>query len=223
VTTTRHLDEATVMAFAAGTLGEAHAVVATAHLAVCPSCRSTLREMEAIGGLTLASQPKEAVSNSCREATLASLDGVRVEKRAAKKASVKVESAKANMPDALARLLGNKPLDQLAWKKKAPGIAVFDVPMPANASGKLKLVSLAPGMTMPEHGHGGEELTYVLSGSYSDHTGSYAAGDVADLDEDTDHMPIVDGGETCICLIAIEAPAKYKSIWARLAQPFVGI
>jgi putative transcriptional regulator len=219
VTTTRHLDEATVMAFAAGTLGEAHAIVASAHLSVCPSCRSVMREMDAIGGIALATQSEEAVTSSCRAATMASLDGVRFEKPAAPKAV----KAKPDMPEALARLLDNKPLDQLAWKKKAPGVAVFDVPMPTNASGKLKLVSLAPGMTMPEHGHGGEELTYVMRGSYSDHTGRYAAGDVADLDEDTEHTPVVDSDETCICLIAIEAPAKYKSIWARLAQPFVGI
>jgi putative transcriptional regulator len=217
VTTTRHLDEATVMAFAAGTLGQAHATVAASHLSMCATCRATLREMEAIGGSTLASQVEAAVSTSCRDATMASLDGVRLETRVA------AEQARADMPPALAELLEGKALDQLAWKKKAPGIAVFDIPLPADARGKLKLLSLAPGKEMPEHGHGGEELTYILRGSYSDHTGRYVAGDVADLDEETEHTPVIDSDEPCICLIAIEAPAKFKSVWARLAQPFVGI
>lgn len=205
------------MAFAAGTLGQAHATVAASHLSVCASCRATLREMEAIGGSTLASQAETAVSASCREATMASLDGIRLEQpRPAVRST-------AHMPEVLAELLDGKSLDQLAWKKKAPGISVFDIPLPADARGKLKLLSIAPGKEMPEHGHGGEELTYILRGSYSDHTGRYAAGDVADLDEETEHTPVIDSDEPCICLIAIDAPAKFKSVWARLAQPFVGI
>jgi anti-sigma factor ChrR (cupin superfamily) len=27
----------------------------------------------------------------------------------------------------------------------------------------------------------------------------------------------------CICLIATEAPTRFRALWARLAQPFVGI
>ena len=76
---------------------------------------------------------------------------------------------------------------------------------------------------MPEHGHGGEELTVMLRGSYSDHTGRYIVGDVADLDEDIEHQPVVDSDEDCICLVATEAPTRFKSVWARLAQPFIGI
>jgi putative transcriptional regulator len=220
---THHLDEATVMAFAAGTLGQAHATVASAHLSVCDHCRRILREMEAIGGATLAGQAEAVVSSTCREATMASLDGVLLEKpRAAKQSETSLEIP-PSLSRLLARLLDGKSLDDLAWKKKAPGIGVFDVPLPANARGQLKILSIAPGKELPEHGHGGEELTYILRGSYSDHTGRYVAGDVADFDEETEHSPIVDSDVVCICLIAIEAPAKFKSIWARLAQPFVGI
>lgn len=217
--TTHHLDDATVMAFAAGTLGQAHATVASAHLSVCGECRKVLREMEAIGGHVLVDQPESAVSASCRAATLASLDGIKFE---AAKPPVTVPPS-ADMPSALARLIGGKSLDQLAWKKKAPGISSFEIPLSADARGKLILLSIAPGKEMPEHGHGGEELTYILTGTYSDHTGRYSAGDVADLDEETEHSPVVDSDEPCVCLIAVEAPAKFKSFWARLAQPFVGI
>ena len=36
-------------------------------------------------------------------------------------------------------------------------------------------------------------------------------------------QPRVDSDEDCICLVATEAPTRFKSFWARLAQPFVGI
>jgi putative transcriptional regulator len=219
VTITHHLDDATVMAFAAGTMGQAHATVVSSHLSVCGKCRETLRVMEAVGGGTLEAQDEAPVSATCKEATLASLDGVLPMKpRAAIRRQVRTD-----MPIALQQALDGKTLDELPWKKKAPGISVYDVPMPSRARGKLKLLSIAPGKEMPEHGHGGEELTLILRGAYKDHTGLYRAGDVADLDDEIEHTPVVTGDGPCICLIAVEAPTKFKSVWARLAQPFVGI
>ena len=82
---------------------------------------------------------------------------------------------------------------------------------------------IAGGSRLPEHGHGGSEMTLILRGSYSDELGRFAAGDVADLDTDTEHQPVVDPGEDCICLVALEAPARFKGAFARLLQPFVGI
>ena len=48
-------------------------------------------------------------------------------------------------------------------------------------------------------------------------------GDVADLDDDTTHCPVVDSEEPCIALIATTSPAKYKSLVGKILQPFVGI
>ena len=82
---------------------------------------------------------------------------------------------------------------------------------------------IAPGTAMPEHGHGGEEITLILSGAYNDNFGRYAPGDVADLDESVEHQPIVEQDAACICLVATEAPTRFKSWPARLLQPLVGI
>jgi putative transcriptional regulator len=76
---------------------------------------------------------------------------------------------------------------------------------------------------VPEHGHGGEEVTLILSGAYRDHMGRFGRGDVADLDEDIEHKPVAEDGEDCICLVAIERPTRFKSFAARLMQPLVGI
>jgi putative transcriptional regulator len=217
VTISHHLDDATILAFAAGTLGEAHGVVVAAHVALCAGCRAAVREAESVGGHILAEQDEEAVSDSCRAATLASLDGVVSTTRSAKPRIM------SEIPAPLSNLLGNVPLADLKWKTKAPGVAKIDIPLSPGSKTHLQLLRLGRGRTMPEHGHGGEEITLVLKGSYSDHTGRYAAGDVADLDEEIEHQPVVDSDEDCICLIATEAPTRFKSFWARLAQPFVGI
>jgi putative transcriptional regulator len=46
---------------------------------------------------------------------------------------------------------------------------------------------------------------------------------VADLDEHIEHQPVIEDGEDCICLIATEAPARFKGLVPRLLQPIVGI
>ncbi len=212
-----HLDDATVVAYAAGTLGEAHRVVVAAHVVMCATCRSAVRAAEAVGGSILLDQDGDAVSDACRAATLASLDGV------ARTAPVKLRGLVSDVPLPLCNLLGGKSLNELKWKVRAPGVAKYEIPMSPGSRTRLQLLRLGSGRKMPDHGHGGEELTLILKGSYSDHTGRYLPGDVADLDEDTEHQPVIDSDEDCICLIATEAPTKFKSIWARLAQPFVGI
>lgn len=213
---THHLDDATLVAYAAGTLGEAHRVVVAAHAAMCGDCRAAIRAAERVGGMLLDDQEANAVSDTCRAATLASLDGVT-------RATQQRRKPAGALPLPLASVLGEGGLANVKWKSKAPGIAKADIALSPGARTHLQLLRIAPGKALPEHGHGGEELTLVLKGSYADHTGRYGAGDVADLDEDIEHAPRVDSDVECICLVATEAPTRFKSFWARLAQPFVGI
>ena len=100
---------------------------------------------------------------------------------------------------------------------------MFDVKLPTQAKGQLKLLRIGAGRAMPEHGHGGEEITLVLKGAYRDHMGRFARGDVADLDEDIEHKPVVEQDGDCICLVATER-RRASSLWPRgIMQPFVGI
>lgn len=214
---THHLDYSTLLAHAAGTLDEAFSVVAASHIAQCPTCREALRAAEGFGGTLLEQMPEAEVSDECRTRTLAALDAMVMPppQRAA--------ILHSELPQPLARVLNATRFDDIAWKKKAPGVAMFDVKLPNYAKGQLKLLRIGAGRAMPEHGHGGEEITLVLKGAYRDHMGRFAAGDVADLDEEIEHKPVAEDEGDCICLVAIEAPTRFKSFAARLMQPFVGI
>jgi putative transcriptional regulator len=214
---THHLDEATIIALAAGTLGEAHGFAAATHVAYCHECRAALREAETFGGQIMQDDEPRAVTDTCRAATLASLDAIAA-------TPVKKSSAtRSEVPAVLCNLLDNTPLDSLKWKTVVPGVSTFEIPLSSKGNTHLQLLRIGKGRKMPEHGHGGEEITVILRGSYSDHTGRYVAGDAADFDEDIEHQPQVDSDMDCICLVATEAPTRFKSFWARLAQPFVGI
>lgn len=211
-----HLDDSTLLAYAAGTLEEAFSVVAASHIAVCPDCRRAVRAAEALGGELLDQGKQQAVSESCRDRTFAALDQAGLYR-------LPVAAPRSSFPRPLAQLLAVSSLDDLAWKKKAPGVAMFDVKLAPYARGQLKLLRIGAGRAMPEHGHGGEEITMVLKGAYHDHMGRFAEGDVADLDEEIEHRPVVDMDGDCICLVATERPTRFKSLAARLLQPFVGI
>mgnify|MGYP003777367709 CR=1 FL=1 len=211
-----HLDDSTLLAYAAGTLEEAFTVVAASHIAVCPDCRRAVRAAEALGGELLEQAAEAAVSADCRSRTFAALEQAGLYR-------LPVPAPRPAFPRPLAQLLPVARLEDLTWKRKAPGVAIFDVKLPTSAKGQLKLLRIGAGRAMPEHGHGGEEITMVLKGAYHDHMGRFAEGDVADLDEDIEHRPVVDMDGDCICLVATERPTRFKSLAARLMQPFVGI
>lgn len=212
-----HLDPATILAHAAGTLDEAFNVVVASHIAWCPACREATRQASLIGGELLGELAGTPVSENCRRQTLGLIDTATLHR------FPKSPPADHAVPAPLAHLLGGQSLDGLKWKNKAPGLALYDLPLSSASHGKLFLMRISPGKAMPEHGHGGAEITLILSGAYNDKFGRFAQGDVADLDENIEHKPVVEMAAACICLVATEAPTRFKSWPARLIQPLIGI
>jgi putative transcriptional regulator len=210
-----HLDDATLMSFAAGALPGALAAVAAAHADMCPRCRREIAALERLGEAALASLPPVALERPEPSPTAPTAAGMR---DAFQHASAATDP---EIPRPLAPLVDGG-LDAVAWRWLGPG--VWDHPLPLAGAGKLRLLKVAPGHGIPEHGHGGAELTLVLRGSFRDETGRYARGDVADLDETVEHQPVVprDGGD-CICLIASEAPERFQGLVARQWQRVRGV
>ncbi|MDP4823679.1 MAG: ChrR family anti-sigma-E factor [Aestuariivirgaceae bacterium] len=219
MTIRHHLDEATILAYAAGTLNEAFSLVAAAHVSVCKTCRAAVRHAEAVGGCLMEDTDAVAVTPDARARMMAQLDVVAPLNTPERPRPM----ASHELPRPLARLLGGSSLDEIRWRALAPGIAVHDLPLSPQARGHLKLLRIGAGKTMPEHGHGGEEITLILKGAYRDKFGEFRAGDVADLDESMEHSPVVTDDGPCICLIATEAPTRMKGLFARMLQPWFGI
>jgi putative transcriptional regulator len=207
MTITHHLDDATLMSFAAGSLPAALAAVAAAHVAMCPRCRREVAALERLGGALLAGlQPVDLVRDGPQSPPPA---GPPSQVRA----DVRIRSPE--VPPPVAGLVGGS-LDDVTWRWLAPG--VWDRVLSIRGAGRLRLLKVAPGHNVPEHGHGGAELTLVLRGSFCDETGRYLRGDVSDLDQDTAHRPLIDGDEDCICLVASEAPEQFRGLLARQWQ-----
>jgi putative transcriptional regulator len=208
MTITHHLDDATLMSFAAGSLPAALAAVAAAHAAMCPRCRREMAALERLGGALLAGlQPIELAQAEPQAPPAAAAPRDR--------AGAGVRPRNHELPLPVAGLVAGG-LDDVTWRWLGPG--VWDHLLSIQGAGKLRLLKVAPGHNIPEHGHGGAELTLVLRGSFHDETGRYLRGDVSDLDEDIAHRPLIDGDSDCICLVGSEAPEQFHGLVARQWQ-----
>lgn len=207
------------MSFAAGGLPEALAAVVSSHAAVCPVCRAEIARMERLGSAMLAGLPS-AILTTDHDSAFALAD--RDYRHSGESADADLHDRAGDVPLPLRRLVGSR-LDDIAWRRLGFGIWHYPLELSPDAQGDLRLLKIAAGLAMPEHGHGGSELTLVLRGAYSDETGTYRSGDLADLDEGIEHRPITDVEQGCICLIASEKRARFKTLFGRVMQPLTGL
>ena len=218
MTINHHLDEATLLAYGAGTLQPSLTVLVKAHLEFCAKCRSGAVAAAEIGGALLREQDTASVDESSKSAVME-----RISTATLHRLPVKAVPRETAIPLALKPFLNVADFDAIKWTKAGPGLAIYKLPMAADEHGFFGLLRIAPGRKMPDHGHGGTELTLVLQGTYQDALGQFRRGDIADLDESTIHTPVVTGDESCICLVANDAPTRFQSWPARLVQRFIGI
>jgi putative transcriptional regulator len=205
MTIRHHLDDATLMSFAAGALPAALAAVAAAHADMCPHCRREVAALERIGGALMANLAAATLERPEPPPHSGAGDLPRHH----------AQARDGEVPRPIAHLVSGG-LDAVQWRWLGPG--VWDHPLPLAGAGKLRLLRVAPGRNVPEHGHGGAELTLVLRGSFRDEMGRYLRGDVAELDETVAHQPVTEEGGDCICLVASEKPERFHGLIARQWQ-----
>ncbi|MBU2964180.1 ChrR family anti-sigma-E factor [Amphritea sp. 2_MG-2023] len=213
-----HLDDATLMSYSAGSLSQGMALVVASHLAFCSACRERAEMNDAVGGVLLESLDAETIEDDMLAAILAQIDEP-LERRIVEPRQAIPSLSDPEIPVPLNEYVSG-PLDQLEWKRIVPGVAYYD--MPWQGRGVSRLLRIAPGKSMLTHTHNGNELTLVLRGSFSDEVGRFCRGDIADLDDQIEHQPLVDSDEDCICLIATDAPLRFTTLFGKLVQPMTG-
>lgn len=218
-----HLDEATMVSYAAGSMSQAMALVVACHISICPACRERVNQSEAIGGMLLDSLDEAAISSDALDQVLACLDSEPELHLEVVSASKPLRSSKSSdcIPRPLQDCIGHS-FDDLDWKRIVPGVYFYDLPYKTEKGGVSRLMRIAPGKAMLPHTHNGNELTLILQGSFSDEMGRFTSGDVADLDSEIEHQPLVDSDVDCICLIATDAPLKFSTLLGKLVQPMTG-
>jgi putative transcriptional regulator len=207
-----------LIAYAAGSQDEPVALVVATHLALCPRCREEIARLEDLGGVLLEEEQAEALDEASVERVLARLDDAAEE--APTPPATEPAPVDPRVPRPLRDYLGNE-LEQLEWTsyrglEKAELLS--DIP-----GFRTRLMRIKSGTAMPAHTHEGTELTLVLAGGFTDEHGHFLRGDVAEADASTDHRPVADPGEDCLCLAVTDAPLRLTGPFGRLLNPFLRI
>ena len=207
---THHAPDALIAAYAAGSLPQSFALVMAAHISLCLESRIAYEAHKVVSGVVLDEHVGAPISSALKSNVLDLLDAPVVSEPVFERSGV--------YPAPVVQALKGK-----APKWRRVGGGVRQNILSADESGSVRLLYIPPGQAVPDHTHGGLELTLVLQGSFSDETGRFGVGDLEVADEELQHTPIADTGAPCICLAATDAPLKFRSFVPRLFQPFLQI
>ena len=219
---TYHPESEALLAYAAGGLDEAHAVLVATHLALCPRCRTEVGRLEAVGGALTGSIEPAPMSAGALAAALARLDEPEVEPASGPPAAVAYDDETLHaIPSPLRDYLGGN-LSGLPWKWRGPAIRELPLSIGAGPT-RATLIRVRPGSAIPAHTHAGTEATLVLLGAYQDATGRFGRGDVETASSDLDHRPVATADGECICFSVIDGPLSLTGPIGRLLNPFLKI
>lgn len=215
-----HISDPLLLSYAAGGLSEAWSLLVATHAALCPACRERAADAEAIGGSLIEELEPVPLSHSAFVDVLGRLDNeVEIEAAAAKKPTVIPDSP---LPEPLRSYIPISHNSALPWRRL--GFSAFHIPIAMqDRTASARLLRIPAGRPVPEHGHGGLELTLVLSGAFVDGEARFRSGDVEEADEGLVHTPHAVAGEDCICLAVTDAPLKFSSRIVRMMQPLLNI
>jgi putative transcriptional regulator len=208
---THHLDEATLLAYAAGTLPEAFNLIVATHLSLCDVCRADAHAYDAVGGALLEDAPSD-MTNGSLDKVLASLDNGT--------ASSPAQKVGGDLPAPLHSYIGSD-LSAVRWRPV--GMGVKQAILQTSKGATARLLCIPAGSAMPDHGHNGTEMTLVLKGAFQDADDYFARGDIEIAGKDVQHVPVADIHEDCICLAVTDAPLRFDGVLPRIWQRFVGI
>jgi len=201
-----------LMEYSAGTLPVAQAACVSAHIDYCDKCRRAHEQFQSIGGTLFDALEPVPVTDSLLERILAQLDD-----------PAPLTFTPATQDEALPGLLRriiNGDFSQLVWKRVTKSLSVSYLST-GDTDYEFALFRIAAGGRIPEHRHGGSEMTLVLEGGFSDGHGSYHPGDFVFRSQDDTHAPVALDGEHCICLAVTDAPLKFTRWQHRWMNPFM--
>jgi putative transcriptional regulator len=222
-----HPDELVLFDFYNGRLSPGQALVISAHLEVCDTCRSSFALYDHIGAMLLDEVMPQSMREDALDLALARIDRPAPERVGPKSGSgSKAPLSSSDIAPYLEGIDLPQSLKEAKFKKRywgAPGVWLAQLDTQSNDGSKTYLMHVAKGIKMPEHDHQGMEMTLVLNGEFSDHNGTYKPGDLIICEAGHHHSPAIAMEQDCLCLISALAPIAPKTILGKLLQPFARI
>jgi putative transcriptional regulator len=218
MTLSHHPDDDVLIRYAAATLSEGPSIVIGVHLAVCTNCRARVDAFETLGGAVLQTLEPIQMASEALAGVLQRIDAETAPSQPQYAPSIPSAEIVPGVavPEAMRSLTIGR------WRLLAPGLQISRL----GAKGRdmnLFMLRAAPGSSLMEHSHTGDEYICVLKGSFSDQDGRYQPGDMAIADVEIEHKPGVESDGECICVVALEGKLRLKSLVGRILQPIYGL
>jgi len=215
-----HPDQFLLNDYVAGGLPGAVALPIAVHLEYCEQCRDEVAQLSRLGAELFSELDPVPVSDDALSRLFDRLDG-KGAVAAGPLMPARPARGVAGMPRALRSLLPGG-LDSLRWQRIGPSLRASRLRF-GDLRHEVALHHIRAGGRVPQHGHGGSEITVVLQGGFSDGDGSYERGDFILRGSDDVHRPVADMDRDCICLAVLDAPIRLGGLFGRIANPFLRI
>ncbi|MCD6075740.1 MAG: transcriptional regulator [Rhodospirillales bacterium] len=221
-----HPNDEIVMRYAAGTLSEGVSLVIGVHMKMCDTCRAHAETFETLGGLVLDTLEPAPMTPDAYAKVLQRIDAID-RMPVAEAESAPKEISPGEIVPGLPIPAHMRGYRIGRWRALAPGLKFSRITAQTKSEAKndmnVFMLRAAPGTSLPEHGHSGNEYLCVLKGSFTDQAGSHQPGDMAMADADIAHKPNVDMNGECICVVALEGKLRLRSLIGRVLQPVYGL
>lgn len=186
--------------YASGKLDPALVLLFETQAAVRADIAQSLKEADALAGAFFEDERPAALSADALAQTLERIG--RAPRQAAPAKRAALEAGKGldeliRLPEPL-RALALTEAGSRGWKNAAAGIQRMQIDL--DSAAEVELYRMEPGASAPKHTHAGQEATLVISGGFTDVSGSYGPGDISVKDDRDIHQPIADPGEVCFAL-----------------------
>ena len=230
-----------LLAYAAGTQNWSLSISIAAHLQMCALCRQKAYDLNDIGGALLESVPEEQPSPEAFRRLMGKIEQLpdnrapgptkvntqvvsgagdgHVTTNGKRNAGVRCSEdlLAAPLPKVLRKLL---PRDgQLTWKTVAQSLRIAHVDIGQSVD-EMAFYHMEAGGKVANHGHGGLEVTLVLSGNFSDAAGLYSPGDFVVKDAGEIHRPTATQDQACLYLSVAQAPMIHRGWRGWLGKSF---
>ena len=219
------VDDAWYLDYAAGALdSEAHGVLMTSHVELSDAARQRVAMLDRIGGAVLDTRESAGDSPGLpfdADDILARIDAGEdgtLSRNAAPDPSGREDIV---LPPALQAYL-ERTGTPVRWSFLGPGLRKA-ILWRGEAGETLWLLRARPGVSIPQHGHRGSELTLVLKGSFWDGDQQYRCGDLEEADPGVEHDIRIDEAGECVCLALTEGKLRFDSPLLRAFQVFTGL
>lgn len=204
---THHPKPELLAEYASGAMPEPIALVVASHVEMCSRCARDVRRLESVGGALLGDMAPEPVSGSMLGRLLSEIDAP--SEGDDRPVAVPDEETRRALPSPLWNYVGSS-LAAMRWRRAGRRVRMAALAA-GTGSGHATLLRAPAGTRIPEHTHGGSELTLVLRGSLRDGDKVYGPGDLAVFDAAQHHSPVAGPEGECLCVAALDAPIRLSN------------